>query len=75
MRAIQAYESQLKLRMLDGLLSLPRTHLYGISAHDRLDERDADEVRLAHEEAQVSAGYPVGLGESSHGAASWLSGR
>jgi cysteine desulfurase family protein (TIGR01976 family) len=39
MRAIQQYESQLKLRMLDGLLSLPHTHVYGITDHNRLNER------------------------------------
>ena len=39
MRAIQEYEGQLKARMLDGLLALPRTHVYGITGHDRLNER------------------------------------
>ena len=39
MRAIQTHEAALKAQMLDGLMALPRTRLYGITAHDRLDER------------------------------------
>ena len=39
MRAIHAYEGELKARMLDGLLSLKRARLYGIADPQRLDER------------------------------------
>jgi cysteine desulfurase family protein (TIGR01976 family) len=39
MRAAQAYEAGLKARMLEGLLSLKRVKLYGITDSARLDER------------------------------------
>ena len=39
LRAIQAYEQQLKARMLDGLMTLPGTRIYGITDSSRLDER------------------------------------
>jgi len=39
MRAIQSHEHELKARMLEGLLSLPGVHLYGIADRDRLSQR------------------------------------
>ena len=49
MNAIQSHEAVLKVRMLDGLMALPRTRLYGITDHGRLDQRvPTFAIRMEH---------------------------
>jgi cysteine desulfurase family protein (TIGR01976 family) len=49
MRAIQSHEAALKVQMLNGLMTLSKTRIYGITAHDRLDERvPTFAIRMEH---------------------------
>jgi selenocysteine lyase/cysteine desulfurase len=63
MRTIYTYESELKARMLDGLLSLKRARLYGIADPKRLAERVGTFVtRVDGQTPDDTARYLAGRG-------------